>query len=145
MQARVVARVAVLNRAGEVLLCTTRDGAGWVLPGGTVEPGETLVEAAEREALEEVGLQVTVGRMLFLQEFQPKGRIERVYEVAFLAHTADDGPARFLHKDVDGPLREVRWFSEAALAALGAPVYPDQLRTGAFSGLPDAYLGLAKG
>lgn len=140
-----VARVAVWNPAGEVLLCTTRDGKGWVLPGGTVEPGETLQQAAVREALEEVGLEVEVGRMLFLQEFRPRGGAETAYEVAFAARTESDSPAQYRHKDVEGPVREVRWFSREALATLQAPVYPGALRTGAWDGLPDPYLGLAGG
>ncbi len=37
--------------------------AGWELPGGRVEPGEDLVEAARREALEESGCSVDVGRI----------------------------------------------------------------------------------
>ena len=36
----------------------------YLLPGGGVEPGETLVEAAQREAAEELGLQVSVGRLV---------------------------------------------------------------------------------
>ena len=47
---------------GRVLLIRTPK-AGWELPGGRVEPGEDLLEAARREALEESGCSVEVGRL----------------------------------------------------------------------------------
>lgn len=36
----------------------------WSVPGGRVEPGETLAEAVEREVAEETGLAVSCGRFL---------------------------------------------------------------------------------
>jgi len=144
---RVVARVMVLNGDGELLLCRSRDGSAWVLPGGTLEPGEDLRSAAAREALEEAGVAVTVGALAYVQEFRSSRRSEHVVEVVFRAAVTDDrrvpatagdrvealGPAgrpwqAWRIRDVDGPVRECRWFARAEVAALAEPVYPEELR-----------------
>lgn len=159
---RAVARVLIQNSAGEVLLCRSRNGKAWVPPGGTLDPGETLAVAAAREAEEEAGVHVTVGRMLYLQEFRPAGRAEHVIEVAFLAAPQDERPtaaegrvepagpavrpwAAWFIQDVDGPRREVRWFSREQLAAAPEPVYPAFLRDRFWEGTTDPYLGLVEG
>ena len=46
----------------EVLLAVRSDLHGWELPGGTVEPDETLEGALVREVNEETGLEVVVER-----------------------------------------------------------------------------------
>ena len=51
-------------RHGELLLMQRSDNAHWGLPGGYVEPGESIVAAAAREVHEETGVEVAVGRLV---------------------------------------------------------------------------------
>ena len=58
---------AVARRADDLLLIRrgTPPGLGqWSLPGGRVEPGETMAEAVVREVAEETGWKVEVGRLI---------------------------------------------------------------------------------
>jgi ADP-ribose pyrophosphatase YjhB (NUDIX family) len=46
----------------------------WVLPGGRLEPGETIPGCAEREILEETGLSASFEGVLYVSEFLREGR-----------------------------------------------------------------------
>ncbi len=89
---------------------------GWGTIGGAVDPGESPAEAAVREAREEIGVDIRLGRLLGVlggpdYEFTyPNGDrvayVPAVYEAAITAGT----PA-----PSDGELSEVGWFSGAEL------------------------------
>jgi 8-oxo-dGTP diphosphatase len=68
---------AVITYAGRVLMIRRRVAEGslsWSLPSGKVEPGETVAEAAVREALEEAGVAVEPLRLLGERTHPETGR-----------------------------------------------------------------------
>jgi 8-oxo-dGTP pyrophosphatase MutT (NUDIX family) len=54
----------ITDRRGRLLLQQRSDGGQWGLPGGSIEIGESVVEAVVREVLEETGLTVTPRRVV---------------------------------------------------------------------------------
>jgi len=59
------AAVAIMEN-GKVLLTKREDFEVWCLPGGQIDPGESMAEAAVREAREETGLDVELTRLVCL-------------------------------------------------------------------------------
>jgi len=58
---RLSSHAVIINDAGEVLLLKANYGDGnWGLPGGALEPSETIHEALIRECAEEIGCDVHV-------------------------------------------------------------------------------------
>src|SRR5688572_21764415 len=59
---------AVAVREGRLLVHSMRNAPFWVTPGGGVSFGETTHDALAREMLEELGVEVAVGRRLWVVE-----------------------------------------------------------------------------
>jgi ADP-ribose pyrophosphatase YjhB (NUDIX family) len=49
--------VVAANDAGEILLIRRTDNGNWAVPGGAVDLGESVAQAAVRETLEETGIE----------------------------------------------------------------------------------------
>ena len=102
----VVAVGGVAAFHGSLLLvqrATDPQAGRWTIPGGHVEPGETLASAVERELFEETGLRVQCGALL--------GWVERMgpgYHFVILDFTVvvpDDAP----HPTAGGDAADVAW------------------------------------
>jgi ADP-ribose pyrophosphatase YjhB (NUDIX family) len=97
---RLSVSAAVWRRAGarELLLMQRSDNGLWGLPGGYVEPGETVVQAVAREVEEETGVVARIGRLVGVYSdpaFQvieyPEGRRVHAVNLCFEAVAVEEG------------------------------------------------------
>ena len=108
---------AVVEREGALLLVRHQKPEGdpyWVLPGGRLEPGETIPECAGRELAEETGLTAGFSGVLYVSEFLREGR--HTIDVVARMSSEGDGEARLgsdpeVEPHAEPTLRELRWVS----------------------------------
>ena len=115
------ASVFVRDGAGRILMVATRyaDAVKWSLPGGGHRHGETLGDAARREALEETGVDVRIVRHMGVVE-----RIEPAWGLHLSLHVFEAEPVdvAVFSKSRFEPMPEnnivdVAWFDRERLAA----------------------------
>jgi len=97
---------------GRWLLIRRGDTGQWALPGGTLEWGETLQQAAVRELEEEAGVErVTLGNLLGV--YSAPHRDERFHAVTIVVRAEVDAPVRPPMNPVE--ITEVGLFAEGEL------------------------------
>ena len=115
-----IVAVGVLLLDGERVLLVRRarppQPGRWTVPGGGVEVGETLEEAAARELREETGLGCTLGPIVEVLDrvvHDSDGKIEFHYVILDLLGTQPTGELR-----VGSDASEARWVTLAELTGL---------------------------
>ncbi|MEO1909750.1 MAG: NUDIX hydrolase [Paracoccus sp. (in: a-proteobacteria)] len=115
---RLAVRAAILHR-DRLLVVNAYPGQKsdlWCLPGGGVEPAQSLPQNLQREVTEETGLTITVGPPILINEFHdPGGRFHQV-ELHFRATL--DGPDKITLADPEGVVNRFRWVTRDQLARL---------------------------
>lgn len=80
---------AIIELAGGVVLIERRNPpAGWALPGGFVEYGETVEAATIREAKEETGLDVVLTELFYVYSDPQRDPRHHTIGIVFIATAA---------------------------------------------------------
>jgi len=135
---RRAARVLLVDAAGRALLLHGGDPARpeqrwWFTPGGGLHAGETPVQGAARELLEEIGLRIApadLGEPIWHQitEFSYDNRHYRQDQDFFLLRVAEwQVDMAGMDADEQETITEHRWWSAAELDASTEQIFPEDI------------------
>ena len=110
----ITARAIIRDQAGRLLLVRRRDNGAWVMPAGTMELDESILDCVTREVREETGLTVVSAvpmaiysepRFSFVTAYGDPYQLLSIvfvvdqWEGELLAETDETTDARFFHLD----------------------------------------------
>jgi ADP-ribose pyrophosphatase YjhB (NUDIX family) len=111
--------VVVADDNGRVLLIHRTDNDNWALPGGAMDFGESLSDAAVRETLEETGIKVEITGLVGIYTdprhiilYTSNGEARQEFSVVFTARAVGGKPT------TSSESREVEWLEPEAIAGL---------------------------
>jgi ADP-ribose pyrophosphatase YjhB (NUDIX family) len=108
--------VVVTNSAGEILLTRRTDNDNWALPGGAIDLGESVAQAAVRETLEESGIKCAITGIAGIYSdpkhvilYTSNGEARQEFSIVLTARPLSGQPTPSSESS------EVRWIPEAEL------------------------------
>jgi ADP-ribose pyrophosphatase YjhB (NUDIX family) len=109
--------VVVTNANGEVLLIRRSDNDNWALPGGAIDLGESLTQAATREVKEETGIDCEITGLVGIYTdpkhiilYTSNNEARQEFSIVLTGHAAG-GELRGSEESSD-----VRWVAPSACA-----------------------------
>ena len=113
------ANVVVTNEQDEVLMIRRTDNGNWALPGGGMDPGETLTNTAVREVEEETGIRCEVTGLVGIYTnpnhvilYTSNGEARQEFSLVYTARAVSGQPTP------SDETSEVRWVPENDLTTL---------------------------
>lgn len=104
---RVAVRIIAIDKDGNIALCGTKYK---LLPGGGIEEGENLEEAARRECLEEIGCRVEIGKYIgYTDETRDSGKRHQITHCFIAKVIGEKGAPQSLQDDEKG--MKVFWYT----------------------------------
>ena len=136
---------AILRRRDQILLCRHEKHGKeyWLLPGGGVSAGETLLDAVKRELAEEVGIEDDLpleGPVALADSISPPGwPAKHVVHIIFAGYLGDRSFERVT--SADAAVRNHRLFDGEELAGLALHPPIQRFLSRWQPGDPTVYLG----
>jgi 8-oxo-dGTP pyrophosphatase MutT (NUDIX family) len=124
---RIAADVLIRDRSGRILLVDPTYKEHWDLPGGMIEDNEPPRQGAEREIREELGIVLTVGRVLVVAWVAPQGPWDDQLLFIFDGGTLTDEQQAAVRVE-DPEIREFGFFGSGEAVRRLRPDLADRLR-----------------
>lgn len=113
------ANVIVVNDDGEILLIRRSDNDNWALPGGAMDLGESLPDAAVRETAEETGVEVEITGLVGIYTdprhvilYASNNEVRQEFSIVFTARPVGGRPT------TSAESKEVRWVRPGEIGSL---------------------------
>lgn len=104
---------AIIVRGNKILLNRDSDDKDiWELPGGRLHIDEAPETGLQREILEELGVEINPGAVVYVEQFKQTRTKEPSFMVTYKA-TLKDPSAPFVFRD--GEVAEIKWITKEQL------------------------------
>jgi 8-oxo-dGTP pyrophosphatase MutT (NUDIX family) len=111
--------VVVADDAGRLLMIRRTDNDNWAVPGGAIDLGESLPQAAVRETLEETGIRCEITGLVGIYSdprhvvlYTSNGEARQEFSIVLTARPLSGEPT------ISDESREVRWVPRDEVAGL---------------------------